>query len=118
MTEQLDARYLADLRSRSELVAAVLFVGSALCMAVVCGAVIVSGWFAGAIADPPERVFWFGAALAGLAIVVLGAAAVPGGQDDARALRRTRLLLRIGLAMFLIAPALCVGALVVNFFAY
>ena len=105
-------------RQNLERTAVTLFGIAALVEAIVCGAVIVSGWFAGAIADPPERVFWFGAALAGLAIVVLGAAAVPGGQDDARALRRTRLLLRIGLAMFLIAPALCVGALVVNFFAY
>lgn len=108
----------AATRERAELVAAVLFVGCALTMAVVCGSVIISGWFAGAIADPPERFFWAGAVLAGLAIPVLASAAVPWGGDDAAALRRIRVLLRIGVVMFTLAPGICVGALVVNFFAY
>jgi len=93
-----------------------LFGIAALVMATVCGSIIVSGWFAGVIQDQYERVFWAGAIAAGLGVAVLGAAAVPGSTDDVRAVRRIRLLLRIGLVMFLAAPALCIGSLVADFF--
>ena len=85
-------------------------------MAILCGAVIVSGWFAGVIDDEPERVFWAGAILELLMVFVFGAAAFPGGYDDARAIHRVRLLIRVGLVMFVIAPMLCVDALIVNFY--
>jgi len=93
-----------------------LFVSSALVMAILCGAVIVSGWFAGVIDDEPERVFWVGAILELLMVFAFGAAAFPGGDDDARAIHRVRLLIRVGLVMFVIAPVLCLGALIVNFY--
>jgi MFS family permease len=103
-------------RTHVEQAAVMLFVGAALAMSIVCGAVIVSGWFAGVIEDRFERVFWAGALLAGIMVAVFAAAAFPGGRDDARVIRRVTLLTRIGLVMFVIAPALCIGALVADFY--
>jgi len=118
MTDRQDDSGLSEARGRLELTAAVIFVGATLAMAVICGAVIVSGWFAGVIEDRAERVFWAGAVLAAVAVTILGVAAIPAGSDDARAVRRARLLLRVGLVAFLVAPALCVGALVANFYRF
>jgi len=103
-------------RTHLERTAAILFVGAALVMAVICGAVIVTGWFAGVIWDPAERVFWAGAILEFVMVAVFAAAAAPGGADDARAVRRITVLLRIGLTLFVLAPALCLGALVADFY--
>jgi len=103
-------------RRHLERTAIALFVGSALVMAILCAAIIISGWFAGVIDDEPERVFWAGAILELLMVFVFGAAAFPGGDDDARAIHRVRLLVRVGLVMFVVAPVLCLGALVVNFY--
>jgi len=105
-----------ETRRHLEQTAIALFLGSALVMAMLCAAIIVSGWFAGVIDDGPERVFWAGAILELLMVFVFGAAAFPGGDDDARAIHRVRLLIRLGLALFAVAPVLCLGALVVNFY--
>jgi len=105
-----------ETRRHLEQTAIALFLGSALVMAMLCAAIIVSGWFAGVIDDGPERVFWAGAILELLMVFVFGAAAFPGGDDDARAIHRVRALVRIGLVMFVVAPVLCLGALVVNFY--
>jgi hypothetical protein len=104
------------MRESLERRAALLFVGYLLAMATVCGAVIVSGWFAGVLDDPPERVFWAGAALAGLTVAVLASAAFPGFADDAREIARIRWTIRIGLVLAVLSPALCIGALIVDFF--
>ena len=109
----------ADLhRDRERLAtrAAVLFVGYLVAMAIVCGGIIVSGWFAGVLDDPPERVFWAGAVLAGLTVVILAAAAFPGAADDRRELARVRWTIRIGLITAVLSPGLIVGALIVDFF--
>ena len=103
-------------RSHLERLAATLLVGYAAVFAIVCGAVIVSGWFAGVMEDHAERVFWAGAILAGLTLAVFAAAAFPGGADDARVIRRIRVLIRIGLVMFVAAPALCIGSLIADFY--
>ena len=103
-------------REHLERLAASLLVGYSAVFAIVCGAVIVSGWFAGVIDDEPERVFWAGAILELLMVFVFGAAAFPGGDDDARAIHRVRRLMRVGLVLFALAPVLCLGALVVNFY--
>lgn len=87
-----------------------------LAMAIVCGAVIVSGYFAGVIEDHAERVFWAGAALSGVALAVFAGAAFPGGADDVREGARIRWTLRVGLVLALLSPALCVGALVADFY--
>ena len=105
-------------RRRAELErhAAVLFVGAALTMAIVCGAVIVSGWFAGVLVDRWERVFWAGALLGGLMVAVFAAAALPSAANAKRASARIVWLLRLGLLLFVAAPALCVIALVGDFY--
>jgi len=95
----------------AELLALARFGISAIVMAIVCGAIIVSGWFAGVVQDVYERFFWAGSLLAALAITVMGAAVVLGGS--ARAISLTS---RVGLAMFLVAPVLCVGSLVADFY--
>ena len=85
-------------------------------MAVICAAIIVSGWFAGVIQDVYERFFWAGAMFSGLMIVVLAGAVWPGGADDRRVIRRVVVLTRAGLVLFVLAPALCIGALIADFF--
>jgi hypothetical protein len=82
----------------------------------VCGAIIVSGWFAGVLDDPPERVFWAGAILAGLTFAVFAAGTFPGGRDDRREAARIRWTIRVGLVMAVLSPALCIGALIVDFY--
>jgi hypothetical protein len=96
--------------------AALLFVGYLLTMAIVCGAVIVSGWFAGVLYDPAERVFWAGAILAGLTVAVLAAAAFPGWTDERREESRVRWTVRVGLVMGVLAPALCLAGLIGDFY--
>ena len=103
-------------RAHLEWSATTLLVGFAVVMAFVCGSIIVSGWFAGVIEDRAERVFWTGAVLAGVAFVAFAGAAFPGGPDDARVIRRVTLLTRVGLVLFVVSPALCIGALVADFF--
>jgi hypothetical protein len=49
-------------------------------------------------------------------VAVFAAAAFPGGTDDARTTRRIVMLTRIGLVLFVVAPAICVGALIVDFY--
>jgi hypothetical protein len=96
---------------------AVLLLGiGALTMAIICGAIIVSGWFAGVLDDPPERWFWAGSVLELLMVFTFAAAAFPGGDDDVAVIRRVRLLTRIGLVLFVVAPVMCIGALVVDFY--
>jgi hypothetical protein len=55
------------LRSHYERHAAVVFGVTALSMVIVCGAVVVSGWFPGVMTDRWERLFWAGAITAALA---------------------------------------------------
>lgn len=105
-----------ELRARLERNAAVLLGIAALTMATICGAIIVSGWFAGVLDDPPERWFWAGSVLEFIMVAVFAAAAFPGGDDDARVIRRVRTLTRIGLVLFIAAPAICIGALIVDFY--
>jgi MFS family permease len=114
-----DAAATADHRRRRaelERHASVLFVAAALTMALICGAVIVSGWFAGVLIDRWERVFWAGALAGGLMVAVFAAAAAPGGQDARRASIRIAWLLRAGLVLFVLAPALCIVALVGDYY--
>jgi hypothetical protein len=93
-----------------------LFIGWLLAMAIVCGGVIVSGWFAGVLDDPAERVFWAGAILAGLTVAVFAAAAFPGGRDDRREISRIRWTLRAGLLMAVLSPTLCLAGLIADFY--
>ncbi len=103
-------------RTSLERQATATFAAWLLAMAIVCGAVIVSGYFAGVIEDHAERVFWAGAVLSGVALTVFAGAAFPGGADDVREASRIRWTLRVGLLLALLSPALCIGALVADFY--
>jgi len=105
-----------ETRARLEHNAIILFAVAALVMATICGAIIVAGWFAGVIEDHAERWFWAGAILNFVMVAIFAAAAFPGGDDDARTIRRIRLLTRLGLVLFILAPAMCIGALVADFY--
>lgn len=105
-----------DTRDRLERNATLLFVGAAVVMAIVCGAVIVSGWFAGVLEDHAERFFWAGAVISLVMVFVFAAAAFPGGTDDARVNRRITWLTRIGLVLFVVGPTLCLYAMVADFY--
>jgi hypothetical protein len=105
-----------DRRVHVERTAVQLLVGYSVVMALVCGAIIVSGWFAGVMEDHAERVFWSGAILSFLTVVVFAGAAFPGGADDARVMRRVTWLTRLGLVMFVVGPALCIGSLIADFY--
>ena len=107
---------MRETRRHLERTALVLLVGYAGVMAVVCSGVIISGWFAGVMDDRAERFFWAGAVLGFGNVAVLAAAVLPGGDDDARTARRIRLLVRLGLVLFVVAPALCIGSLVADFY--
>ncbi|MEP6480026.1 MAG: hypothetical protein ABJB03_11580 [Rhodoglobus sp.] len=106
----------AERRAQLERNATALFIGTSLVMAIVFGAIIISGWFAGVLVDSAERVFWAGALLSGLIVPAFAGAAFPGGADDARQIRRVTWLTRIGLVLFVVSPALCIGALVADFY--
>ncbi|MCU1411814.1 MAG: hypothetical protein JWR04_2521 [Rhodoglobus sp.] len=107
---------LADRRRDLERTASVVLATFATVMALVCSAVIVCGWFAGVMEDHAERFFWAGAVLSFVNIGVLAAAVFPGGEDDVRTINRVRALTRIGLILFVGAPALCIGALIADFY--
>lgn len=102
--------------SELELRAVLLLVAASLAMAIVCGAVIASHWFAGVLDDRWERVFWAGALVAGLMVVVFAAAAAPAGANPRRSCVRITWLIRIGLLLFVLAPALCIIGLVGDFY--
>lgn len=103
-------------RRHLELRAALVFGVIALSMTGICAGVIVSGWFAGVIEDRFERVFWLGAVLGLVAVLMAAVANLPLARDDVRAGRAIRLLLRIAIGCFVIAPVLCLGALAADFF--
>lgn len=106
----------AERRTHLERTAVIPFVGYAVVYAIVCGAVIVSGWFAGVMEDHAERVFWGGAVLSFVTLAVLALAAAPGWRDDVREARRITWTVRLGLVLLLLSPALCIGALIADFY--
>ena len=107
---------LAARRDRLERTALGAFAVGALTMAIVCGAVIVSHWFAGVLDDRFERFFWAGSIAGFLMVVAFAAACFPGGRDDRRVVRRITFLLRAGIVLFIASPVLCIGALIADFY--
>jgi hypothetical protein len=114
-TEGVDAE-LRRWRSHLERQALGAFAVTAVVMAIVCGAIIVSGWFAGVMTDRYERFFWGGAMLAAASVFVLAVASMPFGSDDRRAIGRIRALTTAGLGLYLVAVVLCVGAMIADFY--
>ena len=86
--------------------AAVLFVGTALVAAIAVGAMIIADWSGGRLDNRIETLFWAGAILGAVGIGLLGLAAVPGRPGR----RGVRGLIRVGVALFLVAPILCTVA--------
>jgi hypothetical protein len=103
-------------RHQLERKAVALFGIAAIVEAIVCSAVIISGWFAGVMEDHAERVFWAGAILSFIMVAVFAAAALPGGSNDPAEVRRISWLLRVGIVLFIAAPALCIGAMIADFY--
>ncbi len=112
----MDDAAARELRSHYERHAVTSFLVAGLIMAIICGAIIVSGWFAGVMTDRYERFFWGGAVMAGVAVLVLAVASMPFGSNDRAAIVRLRVLTTIGLALFLLAAVLCIGAMIADFY--
>jgi hypothetical protein len=91
--------------------AALLFVGTSLVAAIAVGSMIIADWSGGRLDNRIETLFWAGAILGAVGIGLLGLAAIPGRPD-----RRGLLgLIRVGVALFLIAPILCTVAVFGDF---
>lgn len=110
------ATLIATRRHRLETRAGWLLLTGVLAMGLICSGIIVSGWFAGVLWDPAERVFWAGSICGLLMVIVFALANLPGGRDDTRAIRTLTWLLRAGILLFIAAPILCLSALVADFF--
>lgn len=96
---------------RLEQQATALFLGTAVIAAIVVGSLRLSGWSGGQLDNRIEPVFWAGAVLAGVAVVLFGAAAFPRARptDDRGAVTKVRLL-QTGLVLFALGPVLCIVA--------
>ena len=92
-----------------------LFAATSLVAAITVGAMLVGDWGAGVLDNRVEWVFWAGAILGAVGIGLLGIAALPPGRDLSTALSRTTVLVRAGLLLFLVAPALCVVAVFTDY---
>jgi hypothetical protein len=103
-------------REHLERRAVALFIGFFAILAIFCGAIIVSGWFAGVLEDHAERIFWAGAMLSGLAVIVFAAAAFPGFRDDRREISRLTWTIRIGLLLAVLSPTLCLIGMIADFY--
>jgi hypothetical protein len=86
--------------------ATILFAATALVAAITVGSMLVSGWHAGALDNRIEWVFWAGAILGAAGIGTFGVASL-----SRRAIRPVR----VGMGLFLLAPVLCVVAVMVDY---
>jgi len=85
----------------------ILFVGTSLVVAIVVGAMLVSGWRAGSLDNDIEWLFWAGAVFGAAGVACFGFAAM----GDASAARLTR----AGILLFMSAPVLCVAAVMIDY---
>jgi len=107
-----------DLHTRLAIVnrtASSLFAATSLVAAITVGAMLVGDWGAGILDNRVEWVFWAGAILGAVGIGLLGVATLPPGHDLSRTVRRSAGLVRAGLALFLVAPVLCVVAVFTDY---
>ena len=99
-----------DLHTRLAIVnrtASSLFAATSVVAAITVGAMLVGDWGAGILDNRVEWVFWAGAILGGVGIGLLGVASVRASGGWA--------LTRAGLALFLVAPVLCVVAVFTDY---
>jgi len=83
-----------------------LFVGTALVLAVAIGAMQVAGWSGGRLDNRIEPLFWAGGILTALGTACFGLGAVPWSTRG----RATAGWLRAGMILFLVGPVLAVTA--------
>lgn len=86
-----------------ELVAAVLFGASSIMLAIAIGAMLLAGWSGGRLDNRIEPLFWAGGILTAAGVACFGVAAVDGR-------RGATWLVRIGMALVITGPVLCVTA--------
>lgn len=105
--------------------AAVLFVGTALVLAIAVGAMLVAGWSGGRLDNRIEPLFWAGGILTALGTASFGLAAVPWTRPARRPGARSAgsdaphapepvgtgtWRLRVGMILFLVGPVLAATA--------
>lgn len=113
--EPRTAEQLLRVRLDVERRAVVVFGAALVTTAAVVAGLLVSGWHGGSLDNRVEPVFWAGALLGALGIVLLGVAAMPGGRNDRLALGITSWLLRLGILLLLVAPTLCILAVFLDY---
>ena len=91
--------------------ATILFATTILIVAISVGSMLVSGWHAGSLDNRVEWIFWAGAVVGAAGVATLGAATFPAK----RTLEGTNRLIRAGLLLFLVAPVLCVFAVMADY---
>lgn len=92
-----------------------LFTGTSLVAAITVGSMLVGDWGGGVLDNRIEWLFWTGAIFGAVGIALFGAAALPVNTVTERAVRRANGLVRAGLVLFVIAPVLCVTAVMVDY---
>ena len=88
--------------------ATILFAATSVIAAIVVGAMLVSGWGGGILDNRIEWVYWAGAIFAAFGIGLFGIASVVSE-------RRSESLTRVGMALFLAGPVLCVIAVFTDY---
>ena len=82
-----------------------LFTGTSIVAAIIVGAMLVSDWRAGSLDNDVEWIFWAGAILGAIGIGLFGIAAAWNAER----------LVRPGMVLFLLAPVLCVTAVMADY---
>ncbi|MDO7883091.1 hypothetical protein [Antiquaquibacter soli] len=94
--------------TNNSLRATLLFAATSIVAAIVVGAMLVSGWGGGILDNRVEWVYWAGAIFGAVGIGLLGAATVAPERASGR-------LTVAGVALFLVAPVLCVVAVFTDY---
>lgn len=95
--------------------ASTLFAATSIVTAITVGAMQVGDWGAGILDNRVEWVFWAGAVLGGVGVLLLGLANLVGARAPEVEARRIARLTSVGLPLFLVAPVLCVVAYFVDY---
>jgi len=91
-----------------------LFGSTSIVLAIIVGAMLVSGWRAGSLDNRIEWLFWAGAILAAAGTACLGLASMPSTGAASEARGRTGPV-RAGLMLFMTGPVLCVVAVFTDY---
>lgn len=97
-----------------ERTASALFSSTSLVLAIIVGAMLVSGWRAGSLDNRIEWLFWAGAILAAAGTGCLGVASLPRSAPASEG-RSSAGLVRAGVLLFMTGPVLCVVAVFTDY---